>query len=266
MYDPAIGRWWAVDPLSELSRRWSPYSYCYNSPLIFVDPDGMFGDYYNEKGAYLGSDGIDDKRVYQTTDAAYDANVTSMIGEDQSGPDYEALKNSSDTHDLGTTNEFGLIQLTKMGNKHIENYKDGVEDTYSYVNKNGKTVASGKHGDDWVTPSVGAAFNAAVNEFVAKDGNSNRVIQVNDASAFNPLHDLDHKTHFTGESIDMPFLKTNGTYSNSISTLTKADKELTGSFIAILSQKGFSKNYSDNGIIPNTVHSDGHKDHFHVGK
>jgi RHS repeat-associated protein len=51
-YDPQRGQFTSPDALAELSRRWSPFSYSYNNPIRFSDPDGLYpgeGDTYTTK-------------------------------------------------------------------------------------------------------------------------------------------------------------------------------------------------------------------------
>ncbi len=40
-YDPAVGRWSAVDPLAEDYAETTGYNYVNNNPIIWIDPDGM---------------------------------------------------------------------------------------------------------------------------------------------------------------------------------------------------------------------------------
>ncbi|MDZ7934560.1 MAG: RHS repeat-associated core domain-containing protein, partial [Emticicia sp.] len=41
LYDPFVPRFTTIDPLSEISRRFSPFTYGNNNPIRFIDPDGM---------------------------------------------------------------------------------------------------------------------------------------------------------------------------------------------------------------------------------
>lgn len=55
----------SVDPLAEMQPNKTPYHYCSNNPINRTDPTGMIdGDYYSNKGNWLGHDGNDDNKVY----------------------------------------------------------------------------------------------------------------------------------------------------------------------------------------------------------
>ncbi|MFV0163162.1 RHS repeat-associated core domain-containing protein [Empedobacter falsenii] len=50
-YDPAIGRWFNIDPLAEFYYEISTYSYVGSNPIIRTDPIGM--DWYTVNGEYI---------------------------------------------------------------------------------------------------------------------------------------------------------------------------------------------------------------------
>lgn len=40
-YDPSLGRWHVVDPMAEHHFNYTPYHYCFNNPVSFIDPFGL---------------------------------------------------------------------------------------------------------------------------------------------------------------------------------------------------------------------------------
>ena len=62
-YDSRLGRRWNIDPVV---KHWeSSYATFANNPIFFIDPNGdNAGDFYNKEGQHLGSDGIDDDKVF----------------------------------------------------------------------------------------------------------------------------------------------------------------------------------------------------------
>ncbi|WP_333698550.1 RHS repeat domain-containing protein [Bacteroides congonensis] len=44
-YDPVLGRFMTMDPMAEKYYSWSPYAYCLNNPLKYIDPNGKASQY-----------------------------------------------------------------------------------------------------------------------------------------------------------------------------------------------------------------------------
>ncbi len=66
-YDARLGRRWNLDPIVKYWE--SGYATFSSNPIFNIDADGdNAGDYYKTDGKHLGSDGINDKKVYIADD------------------------------------------------------------------------------------------------------------------------------------------------------------------------------------------------------
>lgn len=65
--DMQIGRWNVIDILCDISRKWSPYTFAMDNPIVLVDPDGMAVKAINGGFSFSGEDAVFAFGVLQST-------------------------------------------------------------------------------------------------------------------------------------------------------------------------------------------------------
>ena len=156
-YDPPTGRFTTVDPRAEKYYSTSPYVYCLNNPLKYIDPNGDTVRVYTEtvdKGhSWISTGEGDDLTIYSfepdsqgkrtPTNAIYYGKGKLIIKKGEKAQDYINNKKNKTDMEVFTISDLSDKDIVEVVNTYIANGE--VIETFSYKNGESQYIKTEKN-------------------------------------------------------------------------------------------------------------------------
>ena len=155
-YDHDLARWTTMDPLSEKYYSVSPYAFCNNNPVNFVDPDGMAWYYNITTGAFVAHFDDNDDHIYMLTQEQIIKADGRKIKLDSFRNDYNMFGQLALNDQLDNTvahsvisDLFEKVNTQESGGKYIEENISIIVDPHlpyaAHVKRNGGLTVNPKY-------------------------------------------------------------------------------------------------------------------------